>query len=168
MTIGQYTEFLNKVAKTDTYGLYNTNLATNQNIGGITRTGSSGSYVYTANSGAANLPVTYVSWGDAARFANWMQNNQPTGAQGPLTTETGAYALNGAITDAALNLVTRSLTAAIVIPSEDEWYKAAYYDATTGSYYNYPTSSNTCPRRPCPAPRQTPETSSKMRELPLL
>ena len=27
VTIGQYTEFLNKVAKTDTYGLYNTNLA---------------------------------------------------------------------------------------------------------------------------------------------
>ena len=127
----------------------------------------SGSYTYSVNANSANLPVTYVSWGDAARFANWMQNNQPTGAQGPLTTETGAYALNGAVTDAALNAVTRSLTAAIVIPSEDEWYKAAYYDATS-SYYNYPTSSNTVPTSALPGPRQTPEISSKMRELPLL
>ena len=35
------------------------------------------------------------------------------------------------------------------IPSENEWYKAAYYDPTlnggTGGYWTYPTKTNTAP-----------------------
>jgi len=31
----------------------------------------------------------YSKWGDAARFANWLTNGQPTGAEGIGTTETG-------------------------------------------------------------------------------
>ncbi len=41
--------------------------------------------------------------------------------------------------------MTRNADATIFIPSEDEWYKAAYYDPTTSSYFQYPTSSNTAP-----------------------
>ena len=99
VTVGQYTDFLNSVAATDTYGLYNTSMATDLNIAGISRSGSSGSYTYSVIGSSANLPITYVSWGDAARFANWLQNGQPSGAEGPGTTETGAYTLNGAITE---------------------------------------------------------------------
>ncbi len=51
--------------------------------------------------GHENFPVNYVSWGSAARFVNWLQNGKPTGSEGPGTTETGAYALNGAITSRA-------------------------------------------------------------------
>ena len=32
-----------------------------------------------------------------------------------------------------------------VIPTEDEWYKAAYYGGDTGNYFDYPTSNNTAP-----------------------
>ena len=96
VTVGQYTAFLNSVAATDTYGLYDPSMATNLNIAGVSRSGSSGSYSYSVIGSSANLPITYVSWGDAARFANWLQNGQPTGAEGPGTTETGAYTLNGA------------------------------------------------------------------------
>ena len=34
-----------------------------------------------------------------------------------------------------------------MIPSEDEWYKAAYHknDGVTGNYWDYPTASNTAP-----------------------
>ena len=39
----------------------------------------------------ADRPVNYVSFWDAARFANWLHNGQPTGAQGAGTTEDGAY-----------------------------------------------------------------------------
>jgi formylglycine-generating enzyme required for sulfatase activity len=38
----------------------------------------------------ADRPVNYVSWGDAARFANWLHNGQPSGAQDLTTTEEGA------------------------------------------------------------------------------
>ena len=38
----QYTDFLNSVAATDTYSLYNTNMGSNAR-GGITRSGASGS-----------------------------------------------------------------------------------------------------------------------------
>jgi hypothetical protein len=86
-----------------------------------------------------------VSWGDAARFANWLTNGQPVGAEGNGTTETGSYTLNGATSIAALQAVTRNANADYVIPTENEWYKAAYYNPTSSSYYFYPTSSNSMP-----------------------
>ena len=88
VTVGQYTEFLNSVAKTDTYGLYNTAMGMDHSIEGIARSGSSGSYAYSVIGTSTNLPITYVSWGDSARFANWLQNGQPTGVEGAGTTET--------------------------------------------------------------------------------
>jgi hypothetical protein len=96
VTVGQYTAFLNAVAATDTYGLYNPSMATDLNIAGIARPGTSGSYSYSVI-GSPNHPATYVSWGDAARFSNWLNNGQPMGAQNAGTTEDGAYTLNGAI-----------------------------------------------------------------------
>jgi formylglycine-generating enzyme len=141
----QYATFLNAVAATDTYSLWNPNLATDMNVAGISRSGSSGSYTYSVI-GDGNRPVTYVSWFDAARFTNWLDNGQPTGAQGPGTTETGAYTLNGATSGTNF---TRNPGFTWVIPSENEWYKAAYYDPTlnngTGGYWLYPTRSNSAP-----------------------
>ncbi|NBW96482.1 MAG: PEP-CTERM sorting domain-containing protein [Planctomycetia bacterium] len=87
------------MAATDTYSLYNTNMGTDLNSRGISRSGSSGSYTYSViNNGgnSANRPITWVSWFDSARFANWMANGQPTGAQSSTTTENGAYNMNGA------------------------------------------------------------------------
>src|SRR4051812_29122010 len=46
VTVGQYTAFLNAVARTDTYGLYNSNMTRDLNIAGISVSGSSGSYTY--------------------------------------------------------------------------------------------------------------------------
>src|SRR5262249_52154431 len=46
VTVGQYTEFLNAVAKTDTYGLYNSSMGTDLNIAGISRNGAPGNYSY--------------------------------------------------------------------------------------------------------------------------
>jgi formylglycine-generating enzyme required for sulfatase activity len=155
VTTGQYTEFLNAVAKTDTYGLYNTYMAAVVSYGcNIKRTGLSGSYTYTVGNGTptdvtnwANRPVNYVSWGDSARFANWLHNGQPTGPQGLTTTEDGAYFLNGATTDAQLLAVNREADWRWAITSEDEWYKAAYHknDGVTGNYWDYPMGSSAVP-----------------------
>ena len=134
-TIGQYAEFLNAAAKSDPYMLYSTSMTTSS-INGISRSGVSGSYSYTVNPGSANKPITFVSWFDAARFCNWLHNGQGSGS-----TETGAYTLNGA----TIGTYTVNPGAKAWIPSENEWYKAAYYDPTkggTGGYWLYATQSN--------------------------
>jgi len=155
VTAGQYTEFLNAVAVTDTYGLYSTNMDTSVSSWGcnIKRTGASGSYSYSVASDYANRPVNYVSFGDSCRFANWLHNGQPSGVQSAATTEDGAYALNGATSAAALQAVTRKASSwKWAVTSENEWYKAAYHQpAAQGgdadNYWLYPTASNSVPGR---------------------
>ena len=144
VTLNQYTEFLNAVAKTDAYGLYNVNMGTDLNSRGISRSGASGSYTYSVIE-SGNRPVTYVSWYDSARFVNWLHNGQPVGLQAPGTTETGAYTLTG-----NSGLITRNSGWTYALPSENEWYKAAYHQpgAQGGdgdNYWLYPTANNPTP-----------------------
>lgn len=141
-TISQYAEFLNVVAKTDSYGLYSTSMTTSY-INGISRSGLSGSFTYSVNPGSGDKPITFVSWFDAARFCNWLHNGQQTGVGAALTAETGAYTLNGATS----GIITKNEGATVWIPSESEWYKAAYYDPTknggTGGYWLHANQSDT-------------------------
>jgi formylglycine-generating enzyme required for sulfatase activity len=129
VTNAQFGAFLNDAAKTDSYGLYNTEMSSY----GITRSGSSGSYTYSVTTALANRPVVYVSWFDAARMANWMVNGQGSGS-----TETGAYTLNGAIS----GIVLANAGAQVYIPTEDEWYKAAYYNAASQTYSIHANGQN--------------------------
>jgi len=152
VTAWQYTEFLNAVAATDTYSLYNPDMWSDGFGCKIQRQGSQGNYMYTVGSEYANRPVNFVSWGDAARFANWLTNGQRTGSQDAFTTEDGSYYLNGETDDAALIAVTRRTPdegGRYYIPTEDEWYKAAYHknDGVTGNYFDYPTGSDISPGR---------------------
>ena len=144
VTAGQYTEFLNAVAGTDTYGLYNTEMWSYAEYGckieRYTGSGTSGDpYQYQVAADWRNRPVNYVSWGDAARSANWLHNGQPTGTQDLTTTEDGAYYLNGGTSHAALLAVSRKADWKWAITGEDEWYKAAYHksDGVTGNYFDY-------------------------------
>ena len=143
VTNAQYAEFLNAVAETDTYGLYNTNMANSSLVddgyGGIARSGISGSYTYSTIAGRENMPVNWVSYYDALRFVNWLNNGQ-----GSADTETGAYTLLGG-TPIPSNwmTVTRNSGATTFLTSEDEWYKAAYYDAVSTSYFDYPAATDT-------------------------
>ena len=149
VTNAQYAEFLNAVADTDPNALYNTSMGNPSpgsfGFGGITRTGRSGSYSYSAIAGRGDMPVNYVSFYDALRFANWLHNGQVTGAQDSTTTEDGAYTITAqGISD---NSITRNPGATIFLTSEDQWYKAAYYNALSTSYFDYPAgsdSSTTC------------------------
>ena len=144
VTAGQYAAFLDAVAGTDAHALYDVKMWTHPEGCGIERIGSSGSYTYRVGPGWANRPVNFVSWGDAARVANWLHNGQPSGAQDLTTTEDGSYFLDGKTTDSQLEHVVREPDATWVLPTEDEWYKAAYHknDGVTGNYWSYPTSAD--------------------------
>jgi hypothetical protein len=74
--------------------------------------------------------------------------------QGAGDTETGAYTLlGGAATPSNGTTVTRNAGATIVLTSEDEWYKAAYFSAFTTSYFDYPAGSDT--QTTCSTPTAT-------------
>ena len=148
VTIGQYTAFLNAADPNgeNPNGIYNSSMATNLNIAGISYTsGASAGSKYAAikiGGASGNRPITYVSWFDAARFANWMTNGQGNGS-----TETGAYTLNGKTTG---NAVAANPGAAFRLPTNDEWYKAAYFSPNYGGpsvpgYYDYATQSDSPP-----------------------
>jgi formylglycine-generating enzyme len=136
VTNRQYAEFLNTKDPngSNPHGIYNTNMA-NPTYGGISRVNSNpvGSK-YVLTSAREEHPVNFIDWYDAVRFANWVNNGQGAAAD----TETGAYTLDG-------NNTIRSADATVFLPSENEWYKAAFYDAATSSYFQYATSSNLPP-----------------------
>ena len=148
VTIGQYTAFLNAADPngTNPNDIYNASMGTDLNIAGISYTSGASAgakYSVISNGGnSGNRPITYVSWFDGARFSNWMANGQGIGS-----TETGAYTLGGATSG---NAVAVNPGAAYYIPTENEWYKAAYYSPNYGGvgvagYYVYATQSDTAP-----------------------
>jgi hypothetical protein len=148
VTNSQYAEFLNAKAASDPFALYNTQMA-NQVYGGITRSGASPNFAYAVKPNMGNKPVNMVSYWDAARFANWLHNGQGDG-----DTETGSYALNGVLSPQTAATRVRTPGATWVIPTENEWDKAAYYDPRNAAqggppgddhYWTYPTQSDVPP-----------------------
>jgi formylglycine-generating enzyme len=149
VTNSQYVAFLNSNDRTgaDPLGLYNSFMSSTPygsiNYNSVAANGSK----YSVISGDGNHPVNYVSWYDAIRLANWLNNGQVPGS-----TETGAYTLlGGTPTPSNGNSITRNPGATVFLPSENEWYKAAYYNPATGSYFQYATSSNAAPTAGPPA-----------------
>ena len=136
----QYTDFLNSVAATDTYALYNASMGSNA-LGGITQIGTSGAYTYSVGTNMGDKPVNYVSWFDAARVSNWLMN----GGTSSSSTETGAYTLIGGQTSGIAPAVNSG--AAFYIPTDNQWYKAAYYKGvgTNAGYWDYATQSDAVP-----------------------
>ena len=158
VTNAQYTEFLNAVDPTgvnanlggDDGFLYNSSMSSDV-AGGINfNGGAADGSKYEIKSGRDNNPVTYVSFFDAMRFTNWLHNGQGAG-----DTESGAYTIGGSAVE------VRSASAKFWIPSDDEWYKAAYYDPNgnsgAGVYYDYPTGTDTYPDSDNPSSLNTPD-----------
>lgn len=142
VTNRQYAEFLNTK---DPSGANALRLWNGQMVGsGITfNSGNLPGSKYVLTAANQNHPVTNVTWYSAIRFANWLNNGQGSG-----DTETGAYTL-GALGAGGIptngNSIVRNAGAIVFLPTENEWYKAAYYDPKTSSYNLYATSSNLLP-----------------------
>jgi hypothetical protein len=144
VTNGEYVDFLNAV---DPSGLNNHYIYSDAGslwiYGGVQKTGVYPT-PYSTKENMDNKPVNYVSWFDAARFANWLHNKvDDTDITGDAATEDGAYTLSGALS----GIFIANSGARYRIPTENEWYKAAYYN---GSGYNdYATQYNVLPTKVC-------------------
>ena len=138
----QYADFLNSVDAdgNNPNAVYNANMGSNAR-GGISFTsGAASGSKYAIRTNMGDKPVNYVSWFDAARVANWLQNGQGSGS-----TETGAYTLVGGQTSGTAPAANPG--ASYFLPTEDQWYKAAYYkgSGTNAGYWDYATQSDLAP-----------------------
>jgi formylglycine-generating enzyme required for sulfatase activity len=145
VTNAQYMEMLAAVAVLDDpNGLFNTQMADDPR-GGLMRSGSPPSYAYQVKPSMADKPVNFVSWLDAARYTNWLENGKPSGQQDASSTEAGAFDLG--VVDPGRR-APRNGAAVWRLPDENEWYKAAYYDperSAASDYWLYPTRSDQAP-----------------------
>lgn len=139
VTNTEYAAFLNSVASdADPLGLYSP-LHEQHFWGGIVRTKSGAGSSYAVKLGYEDLPATFVSWHDAARYANWLHFGRPvTGRSEPGTTEgteaLGAYDTRGF---AAGRSSARNAQARYFIPTCGEWLYAGFFDPATRSLTRY-------------------------------
>ena len=149
-TNGLYTQFLNAVDPdgTNPNKIYNGLMGSSER-GGISYTaGAAVGAKYAVKSNMSTKPVNHVSWWDAARVANWIQggalNFNVTDASASAPQNQGAYTVGAFDTGSA---VAVNSGATIFLPSQDQWYKAAYYKAggTDAGYWDYATQSDTRP-----------------------
>jgi len=142
VTCAEYVAFLNATATTDPYLLWNPKMdgeplpAGRDDIrseqGSLMRKGGKGSYQYAIVPGREKLPIVNVNHVSVLRFANWLHGGE---------TEIGAYDISTQGAQAK-----RSAEAKVWLPSEDEWHKAAYYDAEVKRYWLYAARSDERPQ----------------------
>jgi formylglycine-generating enzyme required for sulfatase activity len=103
-----------------------------------------GALAITTASYLGDKPAAGISWMEAAKFVNWLN---------AITGNAVAYKFNtsGALqlwrpTDAGYNAsnLFRNNLSKYFLPSENEWYKAAFGNPS-GGWYAYPGGSNTMP-----------------------
>ncbi|MAT47875.1 MAG: hypothetical protein CMO35_10675 [Verrucomicrobiaceae bacterium] len=142
VTNADFCAFLNAAAKRDPHSLYDSRMTGEQ--GGITRAGSFGDYRYSPKAGWEEKPVSYVTWETCLRYCNWLSNGRGEGS-----TEKGAYQIEGgsiSLPDHAA--LSRGKTTKWTLASENEWYKAAYYDPDkdgSGGYWPYACKGGSAP-----------------------
>jgi hypothetical protein len=105
-------------------------------------TGNDGGYNVSAFYTGAQQPANKVSWYEAAQFCNYLTSGDKS---------KGAYQFSGNNTnpgsflsiDRISSISTYGTT--YVIPTQDEWYKAAYFKPDGSGYSRYANGLNTIP-----------------------
>ena len=113
----------------------------------------------TAGAWRGDQPAANISWYEAAAYVNWLNTSKGYAPAYNLTFTYGSGSMalwpttpdnsgNVAWTDGGTNLY-RNANCVYFLPSENEWYKAAYYNPTknvgSGGYWLYPTGSDSAP-----------------------
>ncbi len=148
VTANQYCNYLNVVATGDNYLLfYNEKMGSDPNVASIKRVLVDGKNQYSViqdkQGDRGNFPIVHVNLYQAARFCNWLQNQSTPGLRGDALTERGAYTLNGK----SSGPIARNPEAVWFIPTENEWYKPAYYKGggLKEGYWNFANRSDWAP-----------------------
>lgn len=101
-----------------------------------------------------NRPATGVSWNEAARFVNFLNTSKGFSPAYKFALQPGdaGYSANANIqlwtlSDSGFDSANpfRNSEAEYFLPSVDEWYKAAYYDPVSDTYFDFPIGSDTAP-----------------------
>lgn len=101
-----------------------------------------------------NKPAADLGWNEIARFVNWLNTNTGNPPAYKFAHQPGEPSYfpvdNCQFWTASdpgykANNPLRNKLAKYFLPTDNEWYKAAYYDPVAGVYYDYPAGSNTPP-----------------------
>ena len=152
VTVGQYCQFLNAVAS-DRHLRPVQQLTWPRTMPtiGITQSGSPGSYSYSVTgsySQGVNCPIFDVTWGDAARFCNWLQNGQPTGTGRPGRRRRPGRTRSTAQSRIRLdgdNPQRRGHRTSFPRKTNGTRRRITRAAVPTRGYWTYPTQSNTAP-----------------------
>jgi formylglycine-generating enzyme required for sulfatase activity len=114
----------------------------------ITKATASGMASVTAGAWTGNQPAANITWYEAAAFVNWLNTSTGKTAAYNLTFS-GSWSMalwssEQAWTAGGTNLY-RNKDAFYFLPSENEWYKAAYFNPGGSNYFLYPTASSSVP-----------------------
>lgn len=115
----------------------------------ITKATNLGMTDVTAGAWTVNQPAANITWYEAAAFVNWLNTSTLHQAAYNLSYSGGWSMSLWTPSDAGYdaNNLYRNANAYYFLPSEDEWYKAAFHknDGVTANYWDYPTGSNSAP-----------------------
>jgi formylglycine-generating enzyme required for sulfatase activity len=161
VTAKQYSEFLSSVAaKSDPHHLFDDRMETDAKVACIRKTFNKERecYEYIAIPGREDFPITYVDLFCCAYFCNWLTLGCPSGEESSELIQHGAYTITQDSDQQSIETIPGS---PFFLPTEDQWYKAAYYhhnpkkiitydpedpiasvqDSGSFLYWNYPTQT---------------------------
>jgi formylglycine-generating enzyme required for sulfatase activity len=96
-------------------------------------------------------PAAFIDWFEAAAFVNFLNTDRGFTRAYDLSWDGNNWSMNLWTSAEAWQMggenLYRNKDAFYFLPSENEWYKAAYYQGggTNAGYWNYPTQENTAP-----------------------
>ncbi|MBX9578124.1 MAG: formylglycine-generating enzyme family protein [Chthoniobacterales bacterium] len=144
VTVGEYAIFLNAVAQKDPLHLYDARMWSDR-WQLIQRLGpdDQGNFHYQARAAASRYPIIFISYKNAQRYCNWLENGKPSGTEIAGITETGTYDL----TSSTATIAVAEKTATFRLPTNNEYHKVTYYKggSLNAGFYKYPTQTDTLP-----------------------
>ncbi len=138
-TAAQWTSFLNIVdpSGTNTLKLWGTNMENNTAGMQINNNGTVTGQHYAVTSGSSQ-PVVFTNWQMAARFCNYLTSGNTEAGPYLTTGGTGVWTVNRSAALTAYQTI-------YVLPTLDEWYKAAYHTGSgtsSANYWDYPIQAD--------------------------